>query len=108
MRIVLLPCLLVTRRDAASLNQPRPPVEDVPEQKKSRGVRPFPLRRQARPASAEIILDFADYAKSSAERFREDRHRRSLPRPVSPRLRPFLAPSAPPAAPRSPPPPTSS
>jgi hypothetical protein len=32
-------------------------------------VRPFPLRRQARPASTPMILDFVDYAKSFAECF---------------------------------------
>src|SRR5712691_3601095 len=41
------------------------PVVDVPEQKKRPLCAAFPFRRQARPASAEIILDFRVYAKSS-------------------------------------------
>src|SRR5258706_10149987 len=43
--------------------------------KKSRMLRPFPLRRQARPASNQIILDFFKYAKGFAECFRQDRDR---------------------------------
>src|SRR5204863_9938853 len=43
--------------------------------KKSRVLRPFPLRRQARPASNQIILDFFKYAKGFAECFRQDRDR---------------------------------
>src|SRR5260221_2252809 len=63
-----------------SLNQPRPQ-HWVRSKKKGRVFAAFPLRRQARPASREIILDFHSYAKSLTERLRQDRHRRLGTRP---------------------------
>jgi hypothetical protein len=39
------------------------------ETKKGRACAAFSLRRQARPASSQMILDFAAHAKSFAQRF---------------------------------------
>src|SRR5262249_4709371 len=41
--------------------------QKIRDKKKGREVAAFPLRRQARPASAEIILELVAYAKSLAE-----------------------------------------
>jgi hypothetical protein len=86
MRIVLVPYLL--RRDRSRVSKPTPggtfasrirnePDRDhrIARSKKKAAAAALTLRRQARPASWTIILDFLSYAKSPAQRFRQDRYR---------------------------------
>src|SRR4029077_13533023 len=63
------------------------PATAAEAKKKAAPCAAFPFRRQARPASLEIILDFGSYAKSPAERFRQDRHYRIRPWAGRPRIR---------------------
>src|SRR5882762_9683079 len=58
----------------------------VIEQKKRPRYAAFPFRRQARPASAQMILDFPIYAKSLDQRYRLGRYCPTRTRPRGPRV----------------------